>query len=86
MQRKLRDGYISGAGRILTSDDPIIKPSLESLRIMEEKHLSSVEMNYPELPPSAENAMPTTAEEIVGAIRSFRLDSSGGPGDSLPYT
>lgn len=80
VERKLNRGDVSGAVRILASDDAVAAPTAEIRDILVEKHpADDPNADYP-TPPTEHDPAPTavTKEEVQRAITSFPHGSAGG--------
>jgi hypothetical protein len=80
VERKMEDGDVSGAVRILTSEDAVAPPTADVLDILRTKHpTGNPESFYPPKPSFTESVFENvTAEEIVQSINSFPNGSAGG--------
>lgn len=86
VERKIQAGNISGAVRILSSDDSVTLPTADILDVLKKKHPTvNTGSDYPP-PPSEDDALSqsVTAEEILHAICSFPNGSAGGLDGLLP--
>ncbi|GAU90699.1 hypothetical protein RvY_03079 [Ramazzottius varieornatus] len=85
VEQKLKDCDVSGAVRILSSDDVIVPPTLETLEALRSKH--PAEQDNPSFPPKA-SLVPmvgqVSAEEVLQAVTSFPNGSAGGPDGLRP--
>ena len=81
--RKLQDGCISGAIRVLFNEDTVVTVDDDSARILQEKHpLNDPIVSRESL--SCSSFAPITPAEIQFAIRSFPNGSAGGPDGLRP--
>ncbi|GAU93517.1 hypothetical protein RvY_05447 [Ramazzottius varieornatus] len=85
VEQKLNDCDVSGAVRILASDDvmaPVTTETLEALRAKHRLEQDSVAFPLKEflVPP----AVPVTSEEVINAVVSFPNGSAGGPDGLRP--
>ena len=79
MEGKINDADISGALRVLSSEDSIATPSTEVLDVLRSKH--PVEMPdavYPDPPDWSALPPDVTVEEVLAAVQSFPNGSAGG--------
>ncbi|GAU97087.1 hypothetical protein RvY_08442 [Ramazzottius varieornatus] len=85
VEQKLKDCDVSGAVRILSSDDVMTPPTLETLEALRSKH--PAEQHNPSFPPK-QSLMPMvgqfSAEEVLQAVTSFPNGSAGGPDGLRP--
>ena len=83
---KLSMGDISGAVRILSSEDKVLRGDGDTLQKLKEKHPDPHPNS--QVPPPPENLnnanLIATGEDIKSAIKSFRNGSGGGPDRLLP--
>lgn len=76
--KKLEEGDISGAVRILASEDAIAEPSEETLELLQQKHPRSPDdALYPD-EPEARELQPFTQAEVRDGIKTFSNGSAGG--------
>lgn len=81
--RKVSEGDIRGAVRVLCSNDTVAPQTSETVSKLRAKHPDDNGEVFEEL--KIENNLPaTTAEDVVKAIKSFPLSSSGGIGGLRP--
>jgi hypothetical protein len=81
--RKLQDGCISGAIRVLTNDEVVIPPSIEIIQGLLEKHPQNPPIDAPR-PSQSAHTPPITSAELVAAIKSFPNGSASGPDGFRP--
>ena len=78
VDKKLSAGDISGAVRILASDDAVVEPTEEVILQLKEKHpAAAADMTFPP-EPEVRTVPPVTAKEVLDAVRSFPNGSAGG--------
>jgi hypothetical protein len=80
VMQKLIGGSVSGAMRILSSEEAVSPPSPEVFEVLKTKHPPAcADTDFPPEPaPGDQPAVAVTAEEILEAINSFPHDSAGG--------
>lgn len=78
VEAKLSDGDVSGALRLLSSDDCIAPKDEKTLKSLKEKHPAHPEPTFfPDSPIETEQIIPTE-EEVQRSIMSFRNGTAGG--------
>ncbi|GAV01248.1 hypothetical protein RvY_11988 [Ramazzottius varieornatus] len=75
VEGKINDGDISGALRVLFSEDSVAAPTPEVLDTLRDKHPSESQDNPPDRLSLPEEV---TVEEILAAVKSFPNGSAGG--------
>ena len=76
---KLNDADISGALRVLSSEDTVAVPSAEVLDILRSKHPGEAEdAAFPDPPDPSKVPDDVTVDKIMAAIQSFPNGSAGG--------
>ena len=84
IRSKIEDGNMRAAVRLLCSDDSLAADNSETLRSLQEKHPSRIDI----LPAPADHvltqALQVTQDEILKAVRSFPAGSAGGPDGIRP--
>lgn len=79
VENKLSEGDIRGAARILFSSDVVAPYSPETLAALESKHPApSDDLTFPDPPDLNSNHLTVTAQQVAGAVASFRTGSAGG--------
>ena len=79
MEGRIRDGDVSGAVRVRSSDESVAAPSVEVLEALRAKHPSAFgDIVLPPVPDQFTPATDVTAAEIISAITSFPNGSAGG--------
>lgn len=79
VEAKLSDGDISGAIRLLSSDDTIATPNEATISSLQEKHPYHPEpANFPEPPEQLDPPSEVSSEELSSALSSFPPGSAGG--------
>ncbi|GAV09476.1 hypothetical protein RvY_19015 [Ramazzottius varieornatus] len=79
VEGKINDGEISGALRVLSSEDSVAAPTPEVLDTLRDKHPSeSPDSLFPNPPDQLSLPEEVTVEEILAAVKSFPNGSAGG--------
>ena len=77
---------VQGAVRILTSNDTIFQPSLETINKLKEKHPQKHQnsIDPPEPCDDCDNCFKTNRDKLLKALHSFKRGAAGGPDGLLP--
>ena len=86
VMRKMEDGNVGGAVRLLSSEDAIAQPSAEVLHALQSKHpAADPDALYPSDPTITQpESPPVTSDEIFFAVSSLPNGSAGGIDGMLP--
>jgi len=79
IEAKINDGDISGAVRLLSSDESVVSATVEVVENLKSKHPKSPEdITFPDELDQAELNFDISVEEVCEAVRSFPNGSAGG--------
>ncbi|KAJ0182426.1 hypothetical protein K1T71_001795 [Dendrolimus kikuchii] len=79
VESRIADGDLSGAARLLFSEDKIASNNAETLATLKDKHPpSATDLHLPEEPNILNSFICASKEDVLKAINSFRPGSAGG--------